>query len=304
MRKEVLSTWTWQICALSILVYIFFFFFVHPEVSFLPSVQKELRPGETTEVCSFLPLYIWQTWSYPNTEEGNINSSHRSISFHGRKEILTIPWQKRIAFTLKKCATLIIKNKSSSSGFFYTNLILQIFLQFWRIVFSVRVPEMTSEYFQEILSVKRQVHNSWLPKAKQIWLKVLSSKQIAEELYCMRYYSWWRILWYLWCTLVLLQYKEKMRLLTLPLLKSPSTLSYPPFFCLIPIDYLYTKVQLIIFISSEKGGSVKRFKTTWVPIARVSVWMSPAVIKTQAMKFLRVAHHDSICQHFKQKQTG
>lgn len=237
-------------------------------------------------------------------KEGHINSSHRSIYFHGRKEILTRPWQKKISFTLKKRSTLIIKNKSSSSGFFYTNLILQNFLQFWRILFSVRVPEMTSEYFQEMLSVTKQVQNSWLPKAKQIWLKVLSSKQIDEELYCMRYYSWWRILWYLWCTLVFLQCEEKIRLLTLPLLKSPSTLSHPPSFCLILIDYLYTKVQLIIFISSEKGGSVKRFKTIWAPIARVNVWMSPAVIKTQAMKFLRVAHHDSICHHFKQKQTG
>lgn len=32
--------------------------------------------------------------------------------------------------------------------------------------------------------------------------------------------------------------------------------------------------------------------------------MSLAVVKIQAMKFLRVVRNDSICQHFKQKDAG
>lgn len=51
--------------------------------------------------------------------------------------------------------------------------------------------------------------------------------------------------------------EEKISVLTLSLLKYPSTMPWPPPFCLIPIDYLCIKVQLTIYISSEKEGELE-----------------------------------------------
>lgn len=69
--------------------------------------------------------------------------------------------------------------------------------------------------------------------------------------------SWWRILWCQSGRLVFLQCEEKISILTFPLLKYPSTLPWSPPFFLIPIDYICTKVQLTICISSEKEGELE-----------------------------------------------
>lgn len=73
--------------------------------------------------------------------------------------------------------------------------------------------------------------------------------------------SWWRILWCLWGRLVFLRCEEKISVLTLPLLKYPSTLPWPPPFCLIPIDYLCTKVQLTNLCFKWEGGRARDLKS-------------------------------------------
>lgn len=51
--------------------------------------------------------------------------------------------------------------------------------------------------------------------------------------------------------------EEKISVLTAPFLKYLSALPRPPPFYLNPIDYLCTKVQLTIYVSSEKEGELE-----------------------------------------------
>lgn len=222
----------------------------------LPCRNHWRVPFPASEHMENMPHFQWKSnWNMGGSL--HVNSSHRLISLYNRKMTL----KGRNKYTDIKgeiLHPLTTKEQDWLIWIFYAVHTLQNCPQFWRFLFAVRVPEASSEYFQETWSVTKHVHGPYFQRLNKHDCKHChsTSKKVLNRTR-RDSNSWWRILCYPRGRLVFVQCEEKISILTWLLLKCPSTLPQPPPFCSLPIDYVCTKVQLTIYISSEKEGELE-----------------------------------------------